>query len=147
MKHQRLRVGGSALGLGAGLLLLAGRAVAASLHEATDAPASRVTPVLTDKDLWAVLAAFGTVWLVALINQATWADDLRWLVYFAVAVIAGTVNAVLNGTIDAHTGWVRSVLLVCVAGIIFYHGQRDAIRAFELRTTRPPGPPTPPPAS
>lgn len=124
-------------------LVSCGTALAQTVTPDNATPAA---PVLTDKDMWAIVVGYGVVWIAALINKSHWPSDIRYAVFFGVSVVAALGNCVFNGTIGSGTGVVRSLLVVLVSAIGFYMAQKGAVQAFEARTTSdpPPAPVAPP---
>jgi hypothetical protein len=89
---------------------------------------------MSDYALWALVAGFVGVLVVAFINQQQWQSTTKLAVFFLWCVLAAAVDAYYERSLDWHN-WSRALLCVFASGQITYMAGKNAIKEFEARTT------------
>jgi hypothetical protein len=96
----------------------------------------QTTPLdqMSDYALWALVAAFVDVFVVAFINQQHWQSTTKFAVFFLWCVLTAAVDAYCQRSLDWHN-WSRALLFVFALGQILYIAGKNAIKEFKAQTT------------
>lgn len=89
---------------------------------------------LSDYALYAAIAGFVGVWVVAGLNQAHWSSVLKFGVFFAWCLIAAAGDSYFTRTLD-WSNWSRALLVVFFTGQATYLAGKPAIKQFEAATS------------
>jgi hypothetical protein len=76
---------------------------------------------LTDAGMWALIVAFASPLVLAIVQQPRWSAAVRAVVTVLFSALAGTLTAYFAGAFTGRNV-VSTILLVLVATIVFYKG-------------------------
>lgn len=94
------------------------------------------TPVrdMSNFVLWGLITGPLTSYAAGMINKLHWPSDVRFGVFFVLALVVAAGNAYFNADLDMHD-WLRSALMVVASGVAWYEVNKGAVRALTARTS------------